>query len=61
MSRLDDALLKKIAEGSGRCYPHEGKAMAEELIARRAAEAKLTATQPIPHPGLPWPLNGGAP
>jgi hypothetical protein len=43
---LDDELLKKIANGSGRTYPHEGKAMAEELIKRRAAE-KLEKTQPF--------------
>jgi hypothetical protein len=54
---LDDELLKKIATGSGRTYPHEGKAMAEELIKRRAVEAaaKLGSTQPIPYP---W-LGGG--
>ena len=35
MSKLSDELLKKIAEGSGRCYPHEGKAMAQEIIEHR--------------------------
>ena len=50
MTRLEDDLLAKIANGSGRTYPHEGKAMALELMERRAKEkldAKLTATQPI--------------
>jgi hypothetical protein len=70
VTKLDDALLDKIANGNGRCYPHEGKAMAQELIefrkaaaeaAKAATTAKLTATQPIPNPGLPFPWGGAKP
>lgn len=55
MTRLDDALLKQIAEGTGHVYRHEAKYMALELIERRAAEAKLAATQPVPQLPL-WGL-----
>lgn len=55
MSRLDDALLKHLADGTGRCYPHEGKAMAQELVERRKAEViTLTKTQPIPFTPTGW-------
>lgn len=50
---LDRALIEKLANGSGRCYPHEGKYMAQEILRRREAEEKLTKTQPI---GGPPPL-----
>jgi hypothetical protein len=51
MTALSDDLLKRIATGSGRVYPHEGKAMARELIERRSQE-RLEKTQPIPN--IPW-------
>lgn len=45
--RVSDEVLKQIAEGSGRTYPHEGKAMARELIERRAAKPEPPlVTQP---------------
>jgi hypothetical protein len=57
MTTLDDELLKKIATGSGRTYPHEGKAMAEELIRRRAAEKAAATPPPTPtgYGGMPYP------
>ncbi len=53
MDTLSDELLKRIAGGSGRCYSHEGKSMATELLARRkaaveAAQAAQAATNPAP-------------
>lgn len=38
MTALSDALLKQIAESPNRCYSHEGREMAAELIERRAKE-----------------------
>lgn len=59
MTRLEDALIKQLAETKApHAYSHEVKAMALEILERRTAEEKLTATQPIPHPGLggiPYP------
>jgi hypothetical protein len=56
MADLTDELLKIIVEGSGRAYSHEAKAMAKEIIRRRAEakDAVLSATQPIVwNPGFP--------
>ncbi len=62
MGRLDDETLAQIAKSSGRCYPHEGKAMAEELIAFRkaaadavkaAAAAAASSPSTPPPPGVP--------
>lgn len=59
---LTDELLKHIADGSGRTYPHEGKAMAEELIKRRAAEAPVTKTPAPAQSGAhPYTLDGPYP
>jgi len=54
MTDLTDDLLKHLAEGSGRCYPHEGKAMAQELIRRRAA-ANTPQPASNPYGGIPIP------
>lgn len=43
MSDLPDELLKRIAEGSGHTYWHEGKSMAAELIRRRTKEREHAA------------------
>jgi hypothetical protein len=54
VTKLDKELLAKIANGSGRCYPHEGKYMAQEILEwRKKAEEDLLKTQPIPL--LPFP------
>jgi len=59
MTQLSDELVKQLAEAKApHAYSHEVKAMAQEIRERRAAEAKLAQTQPIPHPGLggiPYP------
>src|SRR5271155_1733359 len=41
---ISDEVLKQIAEGTGRTYPHEGKQVARELIEFRKLrnDAKLT-------------------
>lgn len=57
--KLTDDLLKTIANGSGRCYGYEGRAMARELLewrekaakAAQAASAQGSIGQPYPfHP-----------
>jgi hypothetical protein len=60
--KLSDELLKKLATGSGRVYPFEGRAMAAELIEFRRARADADAAkaaQTFPHPpglgGIPYP------
>lgn len=59
MSRITDDVLLAILK-TKRAYSHEVKQMAQELIERRAAEARLAATQPIPRPGNPGlPFPGG--
>jgi hypothetical protein len=70
-TRLSDELLKQIATTSGRVYAYEGKAMAEELIERRANEAEdakkaqqsssIGQASSIPWPYGPGPLGGGHP
>jgi hypothetical protein len=53
---VPDEVLKQISEGSGRTYPHEGKAMALELIEfrkQRAAQGNPAAQAP-PTPFNPW-------
>jgi hypothetical protein len=45
MDKLSDDVIKQIAAGSGRCYSHEGKKMAQEILERRAAEAMALKTQ----------------
>jgi hypothetical protein len=57
VTRLDDELIKKLATGSGRCYPYEGKAMAAEILEWRtkAAEAAKAAGN------NPHPIYGGMP
>lgn len=52
---LPTDIVKAIAEGSGRCYPYEGKRMAQEILRRRAAE-QAAAAPPNP-PGLPYPFH----
>lgn len=42
---LTDELLKTIANSAHRCYGHEGRAMAAELIRRREAEKKALSQQ----------------
>lgn len=44
---LTDELLKRIAESSARCYGHEGRSMAAELLQWRlkAKEAAARAAQ----------------
>ena len=56
MTQLTDELLKCIEAGTGRCYPHEGKAMATELLAARQRIAELTAPPKAAGniPGFPW-------
>lgn len=62
MTTLSDELLKQIAEGSGRCYPHEGKAMALELVERRKRDAVLSLAPPMsPPPQMPRNWQGGTP
>jgi hypothetical protein len=54
--RLSDALLKTIAEGSGRVYPYEGRAMAAEIIEQRRLRAdagKTIAATPPTGPVFP--------
>lgn len=51
--KISDDTLKQIAEGSGRTYPHEGKAMAKELIEFRAHRAAVGQAA-IPTPVNPW-------
>lgn len=60
MGNLSDELIAKIADGSGRCYSHEGKAMAAEIREwrRRAAEAAKAAALT---PAGPPPTTGSAP
>jgi hypothetical protein len=61
--KLDDPLLKKLATGSGRNYPHEGRAMAREILElrRKVAEAeaakKASGSNGQQHfyPGIPFP------
>ena len=58
MSDLPDELLKRIAEGSGHTYWHEGKSMAAELIRRRTKEREDGAKAAQPQGtvfGMPWP------
>lgn len=46
---LPTDIVKAIAEGSGRCYPYEGKRMAQEILRRRAADiAAAAAANPPP-------------
>lgn len=55
MTALSDDLLKRIAEGSGHVYAHEGKAMARELIERRAREREATSSGiGTAAPNIPW-------
>jgi hypothetical protein len=58
---ISEDALNQIADGSGRCYPHEGKAMAIELREfrrERAAVGSIGAPSPIPSPSTPSPWNG---
>lgn len=67
MTTLSDELIACIAKGSGRCYPHEGKAMAAEILEWRKkatdalkAAAAAGAAAPTPAGGigtLPWGLH----
>lgn len=62
MGRLSDELIRCIAEGSGRCYSHEGKAMAQEIKewrekAAAAVKAAAAAAPPAVAPGMPWGLT----
>lgn len=43
MTDLSTDLLKQLATGTGRCYNHEGKAMAAEILRWREAAAKAAA------------------
>lgn len=60
--KVSDEVLKQITQGTGRCYPHEGKAMARELQEFRAARDAAVAPVPNPQHGqqgsFPW---GGIP
>lgn len=57
--KVSDEVLKQVAAGSGRCYPHEGKAMARELLEFRAAR---NASTPASNPNqVPSPWWGGIP
>lgn len=54
--RLSDELLKTISTGTGRCYAYEGRAMASELIERRAREASAAKAAPsFGAAALPYP------
>jgi hypothetical protein len=44
--KISDEILKQIAEGNGRCYNHEGKVMARELIEFRTERAANGAPAP---------------
>jgi hypothetical protein len=46
--KVSDEVLRQVAEGSGYCYRHEGKAMARELIELRAAVAAASKAAPAP-------------
>ncbi len=50
---LSDDLLKHISEGSGRCYPHEAKSMAEEILSFRQKKKDATASVGSSQP-QPW-------
>lgn len=60
---LSDDLLKRIAESPGRCYAHEGRAMAHELLLFRArakeiaAAASATLGAATPNAGQPFPFG----
>lgn len=61
MTTLTDELLKQISM-SGRSYPHEGRAMALEIMEwrKRAKEAAAKTTQQSAAqnaPGMPYPLG----
>jgi uncharacterized protein YciI len=62
MDRLSDDVIKQIAAGSGRCYAHEGKKMAQEILERRAAEAaaRTAASAPLTI-APPWGTLGNTP
>lgn len=51
--RLSDETLKQIAESNGRCYPHEGRSMAQELIKLRQAQAPQKSAPSGPDAGDP--------
>lgn len=59
--KLTDDVLKQIANGTGRVYNHEGKALARELLefrAERAAVGQSPASGAVPAPLTPNPWNG---
>lgn len=56
MDRISDEVLKQIAEGTGRTYPHEGKQMARELIERRAAKPEPAPSPPL-DANYPWSFH----
>lgn len=56
---LSDELLKRIAESPHRCYGHEGRSMAAELIkwrekAKAAAQQNSTGMGSV---GQPYPFH----
>lgn len=53
--KLSDELLKRIAESPSRCYGHEGRAMARELIEWREKAKQAQNHTPIPPPSQLWP------
>ena len=60
--KLPDDLLEKLATGSGRVYPYEGRAMAAELIDLRKFKVdseRAPAAQPnFGFNGIPFGFNG---